>query len=184
MSQASWHALKCEAVQWRRAKNPARATECLMQALAITGQAADLIRETGTMQNYLADLYLQQGQLTLAESAIREALRNRFRLPVAEQTLAADDFIVLARILGKQGKHREAFDAASHGLAILRRQSGIDGRFLCQIQDMVNGLKRQLTRMEKHARISARNAREKNGQIRGAQSSSNEPAGTDSSPLD
>jgi hypothetical protein len=57
----------CAAVRWRRLKKPAQAIECLVQAIELTRQAPDLSRETGSMLNYLADLYLQEGQLAQAE---------------------------------------------------------------------------------------------------------------------
>src|SRR4051812_10661850 len=71
MAQATWHTLKCEAVRWRRLKKSARAIECLLQAIEMTQESPDLSRETGSMLNYLADLYLQEGQLAQAEATIR-----------------------------------------------------------------------------------------------------------------
>ena len=66
MAQAPWHALKCEAVRWRWLKKPAQAIDCLVQAIEMTRQSPDLSRETGSLLNYLADLYLQEGQLAQA----------------------------------------------------------------------------------------------------------------------
>src|ERR1700676_3945602 len=124
MAQATWHALKSEAVRWRRLKNHAHAIECLNRAIEITRQSPDLSRETGSMLNYLADLYLQEGQLAQAETAIRGALQNNSSLPHAEQTLGADDFMILAKVLSKQGRHQEAYEAGSQALASFRQQLG------------------------------------------------------------
>src|ERR1700730_1466367 len=113
MAQATWHALKCEAVRWRQLKNPAHAIECLIRALEITRQSPDLCRETGSMLNYLADLYLQEGQLVQAEAAIRRALQTNLSLPGPERSLGADDFMILAKVLSRQARHREAYEAGS-----------------------------------------------------------------------
>jgi hypothetical protein len=82
MAQATWQALKCEAVRWRRLKEPAQAIECLVQATEMTRQSPDLSRETGSMLNYLADLYLQEGQFLKAETAIRQACKPASVSPV------------------------------------------------------------------------------------------------------
>src|SRR5438270_10109925 len=103
MAQATWHALMCAAVRWRRLKKPAQAIECRVQAIEMTRQSPDLSRETGSMLNYLADLYLQEGQLAQAEAAIRRALQANLSLPGAERSLSADDFMILAKVLSKQG---------------------------------------------------------------------------------
>src|SRR6267143_2499333 len=95
MAQATWHALMCEAVRRRRRKQPAQAIECLVQAIEMTWQAPDLSRQTGAMLNYLADLYLQEGQLAQAEAAIRRALQTNLSLPGPERSLGADDFMIL-----------------------------------------------------------------------------------------
>src|SRR5208282_5294383 len=111
MAQATWHALKCDAVRWRRLKKPAQAIECLVQAIELTQQSPDLSRETGSLLNYLADLYLQEGQLAQAEAAIRRALQAHLSLPAPERGLAADDFMILAKVLSRQARHREAYEA-------------------------------------------------------------------------
>ena len=142
MTQATWHALKCEAVRWRRLKKPAQAIECLVQALEITRQSKDLSRETGPMLNYLADLYLQEGQLAQAEAAIRQALETNLSLPDAERTLGADDCMILAKVLSRQARHREAYEAGRQALAWYRKQSGTHDKFIAQIENMVAELRR------------------------------------------
>jgi len=141
MAQARWHALKCEAVRWRRLKKPAKSIECLVQAIEMTQQAQDLSRETGSMLNYLADLYLQEGQLPQAEAAIRRALQTNLRLPSAERGLGADDFMILAKVLSRQARHQEAFEAGSQALALFRQQSGTPDKFMSQIEEMVEELR-------------------------------------------
>jgi tetratricopeptide (TPR) repeat protein len=148
MAQARWHALKCEAVRWRRLKNPAQAIECLIRAVEITRQSPDLTRETGSMLGYLADLYLQDGQLAQAEAAIREALQNGLSLPAAERGLGADDFMILAKVLSKQGRHQEAYEAGSQALASFRKQFGTHDKFFGQIQEMVEELRHNVTASE------------------------------------
>src|SRR5437879_6209111 len=124
MAQATWHALKCEAVRWRRRKMPARAIECLVRAIELTRQSPDLSRETGSLLNYLADLYLQEGQLAQAEATIRRALQTNLSLPGPESGLAADDYVILAKVLSRQGRQREAYEAGCQALASFRQQSG------------------------------------------------------------
>jgi tetratricopeptide (TPR) repeat protein len=149
MAQPMWHKLECEAIRWRRlAKKPANAISCLLQALEITRQLPDLCLETGTMLNYLADLYLEEGQLVEAESAIREALQQRMKLPSVQQDLAAGDFMILAKVLSKQGRHREAFDAGSRGLALHKKSKYADPEFLGQIKEMVREFKQNLRQKE------------------------------------
>jgi uncharacterized protein HemY len=143
MAQAIWHTLMCEAVRWRRLKEPARAIECLIQAIEMTQQSPDLCRETGSLLNYLADLYLQEGQLSQAEVAIRRALQTRLSLPGSERGLAADDLMILAKVLSKQARHREAYEAACQALASFRQQSGTNDKFIAQIEAMVEELRRK-----------------------------------------
>lgn len=142
MAQATWHALKCEGVRWRRLKKPAQAIECLVQALEITQQSPDLSRETGSLLNYLADLYLQEGQLALAEATIRRALQTNLSLPGSERSLGADDLMILAKVLSRQAKHREAYDVGSQALVSFRQQLGTHNKFIAQIEDMVKELRR------------------------------------------
>jgi tetratricopeptide (TPR) repeat protein len=120
MAQATWHALMCEAVRWRRLTKPAQAIECLLQAIEMTRQSPDLSRETGPMLNYLADLYLQEGQLAQAEAAIRRALQSNLSLSGPQHSLGADDYMILAKVLSGQARHREAYEAGSQALAMFR----------------------------------------------------------------
>jgi tetratricopeptide (TPR) repeat protein len=143
MAQAAWHALMCDAVRWRRLKKPVEAIDCLVQAIALTQQAPELSREAGSLLNYLADLYLQEGQLAQAEATIRQALQKHLCLPGPERSLGADDFMILAKVLSRQGRHREAYEAGSQALASFRQQSGTPDKFLAQIQEMVDELKRK-----------------------------------------
>jgi tetratricopeptide (TPR) repeat protein len=142
MAQATWHALKCEAVRWRRRKKPAQAIECLVQALEMTQQAPDLSRETGDLLNYLADLYLQEGQLAQAEATIRQALQIHLHLPGPERSLGADDLMILAKILSRQARHQEAYEVGSQALASFRQQFGTRDRFSAQIEEIVKELRR------------------------------------------
>ena len=143
MAQATWHALKCDAVRWRRLKKPAQAIDCLVQAIALTQQAPELSRETGSLLNYLADLYLQEGQLAQAEATIRQALQTHLGLPGPERSLGADDFMILAKVLSKQARHREAYEAGRQALASFRQQLGAQDKFLGQIEEMVEELRRK-----------------------------------------
>jgi tetratricopeptide (TPR) repeat protein len=141
MAQATWHTLKCDAVRWRRLKKPAQAIECLVQAIELTQQSSDLARETGVLLNYLADLYLQEGQLVQAEAAIRRALQNNLGLPGPERGLSADDFMILAKVLSREARHREAYEAGNQGLALFRQQLGINDKFIAQIEEMVEEMR-------------------------------------------
>jgi tetratricopeptide (TPR) repeat protein len=150
MAQATWHSLKCEAVRLRRRKEVAQAIERLLRAIEITEQAPDLSRETGPMLNYLADLYLQEGRITLAETAIRRALQANLSLPAPECSAAADDFMILARVLSGQARHREAYEAGSEGLTLFRQYLGTHDKFIAQIEAMVEELRRN---RERSARV-------------------------------
>src|SRR5712691_7774415 len=129
MAQATWQVLKCEAVRWRRLQKPAQAIDCLVQAIEMTRQSADLSRETGSMLNYLADVYLQEGQLAQAEAAIRRALQTNLSLPGPDRSLGADDFMILAKVLSRQDRHREAYEAGNQALASFRRQLATHDKF-------------------------------------------------------
>src|SRR4051812_473255 len=133
MAQATWHALKCEAVRLRRLKEPARAIECLVRAIELTQQSPDLSRETRSLLNYLADLYLQEGQLAQAVAAIRRALQTTLSLPDPERSLGADDFMILAKVLSRQARHREAYEAGSQALSLFRQRLGTHDKFIAQI---------------------------------------------------
>src|SRR5260370_9151080 len=122
MAQATWHALMCEAVRWRRRKKPAQAIECLVRAIEMTRQSADLSRETGAMLNYLADVYLQEGQLAQAEAAIRRALQTNLSLPGPDRSLGPNNFLILAKDLSRQASHPEAYEAGGQALALFRHQ--------------------------------------------------------------
>jgi tetratricopeptide (TPR) repeat protein len=141
MAQATWHALKCEAVRLRRLKEPAQAIECLVRAIEMTRQSPDLSHETAAMLNYLADMYLQEGQLALAETAIRQALQTNLSLPDPERSLAADDFMILAKVLSRQARHREAYEAGSQALTLFRQRFGTHDKFIAQIEATVEELR-------------------------------------------
>jgi hypothetical protein len=91
--------------------------------------------------NYLADLYLQEGQLAQAEAAIRQALQTNLNLPGTERGLAADDFMILAKVLNSQARHTEAYDAGCQALALFQKQLGTHDQFIAQIEEIVEGLK-------------------------------------------
>jgi tetratricopeptide (TPR) repeat protein len=146
MAQAKWHALMCEAVRWRRRKEPARAIGCLVQAIELTGQSADLAQETGSLLNYLADLYLQEGQLAQAETAIRQALRIHLSLPGPDCSLGADDLMILAKVLSRQARHQEACEAGSQALTLFRQRLGTRDKFIAQIEEAVEELRRKRTK--------------------------------------
>jgi len=143
MAQATWHALKCEAVRLRRLKQPAQAIECLVRAIELTQQSPDLSRETGSLLNYLADLYLQEGQLAQAEAAIRRALQTNLGLPDHERSLGADDFMILAKVLSRQARHWEAYEAGSQALTLFRQRLGTHDKFIAQIEQTVEKLRRK-----------------------------------------
>jgi len=143
MAQAKWHALMCEAVRWRRLNKPAQAIQCLIQAIELTQQSPDLSRDTGSMLNYLADLYLQEGQLAQAEAAIRQALQTNLSLPEPERSLGADDFMILAKVLSRQARHGEAYEAGRQALASFRQQLGTHDKLIAQIEEMVEELGRK-----------------------------------------
>jgi tetratricopeptide (TPR) repeat protein len=143
MAQATWHALKCDAVRWRRLKQPAQAIECLVQAIDMTQQSPDLAREAGSLLNYLADLYLEEGQLAQAEATIKRALQTNLNLPGSERGLAADDLMILAKVLSRQARHREAYEAGCQALASFRQQLGTNDKFIAQIKEMVEELRRK-----------------------------------------
>lgn len=137
MAQPRWQALLLEGIRWRHRNQPARAIECLSQSVELSRQAADLILETGTTLNYLADVHLQEGQLAQAEAAIREAIHFRLLLPPAEQTVVAEDYLILAKVLHAGGRHQEATEFGSQGLAILERRHGRRHPVVQQIRDLV-----------------------------------------------
>jgi tetratricopeptide (TPR) repeat protein len=143
MEQAAWQALMCEAVRSRRLKKPAQAIESLVQAIEMTRQSPDLARESGSMLNYLADLYLQEGQLAQAETAIRGALQSNLSLTDPQRNLGADDYMILAKVLSRQARHREAFEAGSQALASFRQQLGTHDPFIAQIEELVAELRRK-----------------------------------------
>ena len=143
MAQAAWHALKCEAVRRRRQNQPALAIDCLVRAIELTRQSADLSREARVLLNYLADIHLQEGQLTKAEATIRQALQMDLHLPEAGDNPAADDLMILAKVLSQQGRHREAHEAASQALSLFRQEIGTRSDFIAQIEVMVQELRRK-----------------------------------------
>jgi tetratricopeptide (TPR) repeat protein len=143
VAHAKWHALKCDAVRWRQLKKPAQAIDCLVQAIAMTRQAPDLSRETGSLLNYLADLYLQEGQLPQAETTIRQALQIHLGLSGPDRNLEADDLMILAKVLSGQARHREAYEAGSQALASFRQQLGTRDPFLTEVEEMVEELRRK-----------------------------------------
>jgi tetratricopeptide (TPR) repeat protein len=143
MAQPTWHTLKCDAVRWRRLNKPQQAIACLVQAIQITEQAPDLARETGALLNYLADTHLQEGELEQAEAAIRRALQVHLGLPGPERGLEADDLMILARVLSRQARRREAYEAGRKALASFRRQPGAQKKFIAQIEGIVQELRHE-----------------------------------------
>jgi len=88
-----------------------------------------------------ADLYLQEGQLAQAEATIRQALQTHLSLPGPERGVGADDFMILAKVLSRQARHQEAYEAGSHALASFRQQLGTHDKFLAQIKELVEELR-------------------------------------------
>ena len=158
MAQAQWQLLQGEAIRWRRAKQPDRAIDCLTRAITLTKQSPDLARETGTLLNYLADVYLQKGGLLQAEITIRQALDSRSRLLASEQNLAADDLMILAKVLSKQERHREAVEAGSQALALFEQFCGADEEFLGQIRELLKQFRQDLAGVKASDRSLSRPA--------------------------
>jgi len=152
MEQPKWHALVCAGIRWRHAKQPARAIECLTQSIEITRRMPELREETGTNLNYLADLYLQEGMLTEAENAIRQALGMRLGSPGPGRDFAMDDFLILATVLSKQGRHQEAVEAGEKGLAMYRRFHGYFNPLVREVRQRVKELKQNRAQAKKSSR--------------------------------
>lgn len=155
MARPNWQSLQGEAIRWKFLKQYSRAIECLIQALEITQHSDDLLDETATTLNYLASIYLEAGQLAQAEAAIREALEKRSRLPADRQELVASDYMMLSTVLSLLGRHAEALDAGEKGFALHRKN--IDSpKYVKQIKERVEQLKRNLAEAEKRERRALR----------------------------
>jgi tetratricopeptide (TPR) repeat protein len=96
------------------------------------------------MLNYLADLYLQEGQLAQAEAAIRESLQTR---PAADPC-SGSDLMILAKVLSKQGRHRDAYEAGRKALRAFRQRVGTDTEFFRQTAERVDELRKKATHKE------------------------------------
>ena len=141
MQPPKWQSLAMKGMRMRHAKQPVLAIECLTQSIEITRQAPELFDETRINLNYLADLYLQEGMLAEAEAAIRQTLEMRPDSSGREWDQAADDFLILAKVLSKQGRHQEAVEAGEKGLAMYRRFYGFFNPLVREVRAMVKELK-------------------------------------------
>jgi tetratricopeptide (TPR) repeat protein len=151
MTLPEWQRLDGEAIRWKYAKQHARAIDCQIKALEILRELPAQVEEVGTSLNYLAFLYLQDGQLAQAESTLREALEWRLRLPAEQRHLAAEDYMMLADVLSKQGRHEEALEAGQHGLALHQSREPKNG-YDRKVKEVVKQLKRNLADAQKRER--------------------------------
>jgi hypothetical protein len=51
--------------------------------------------------------------------------------------------MILAKVLSRQARHREAYEAGSQALASFRQQLGIHHKFIAQIEEIVEELRRK-----------------------------------------
>ena len=155
MAQPEWLALTQKGMRWQRLKQPARAIECLTQSLELMRRESVATREIADTLNYLGMVYLHDGQMPQAEATLREAIESVHCLPLDQHHLAADDYMLLAESLSKQGRHQEALEVGEQGLALHRqRQSGRD--FVRKVKETVKQLKRNLADAEKRKRKAVR----------------------------
>ena len=77
------------------------------------------------------------------EPQILRALQTNLSLPDPERSLGADDFMILAKVLSRQARHREAYEAGSQALASFRQQLGAQDQFIAQIEELVEELRRK-----------------------------------------
>ncbi len=155
MEIPEWYTLKSKGMRWQRFKQPARAIDCLTRSLELMRKSAAPIIEIANTLNYLAFVYLQDNQLSQAEVRLREALECVSQLPTEQRHLAAEDFMMLATVLSRQGRHQEAVEAGQHGLE-LHQSRDPKSAFVKQIRERVKQLKRNLADAEKKERRSLR----------------------------
>jgi tetratricopeptide (TPR) repeat protein len=132
----TWRTLENLAIHHRVRGRPAEAIPYMEQAIAMTRGKSDLAAETATMLNYLAGLYLSEGMLDKAEATIRDALPRT----AADTTNYADNLLVLAEILHKQNRQREATDAGREGLRLVRQEYGWDHGYTVGIEKLLSHL--------------------------------------------
>jgi tetratricopeptide (TPR) repeat protein len=152
MEPPRWHTLAMQGMRLRRAKQPARAIECLKQSIEITRQLPELADETRINLNYLADLYLQEGMLAEAEAAIRQTLEMRPEHSGREWDQAMDDYLILAKVLSKQGRHQEAVEAGEKGLALYRQFHGYFDPLVREVRQRVKELKQNRAQAKREDR--------------------------------
>jgi tetratricopeptide (TPR) repeat protein len=130
---ATWHSLNTMAIHRRHDGDLTGAIASLQKAIAMTRDLPELARETSTMLNYLADIYLTEGSLDQAEETIRQALERT----VAEPLFFADNLLILAKILHKCGRHPESLEAAHEGLRIVRKEYGRTHGYTINVEALV-----------------------------------------------
>ena len=132
----TWRSLENQAVRRRHAGDPTGAIASLAEAIGMTRNDAELISETATMLNYLAGICLSQGLLDPAEAAIREALQRTAARPIDY----ADNLLILAEVLHKEGRQKEAVEVADEGLRLVRSEYGWDHSYTRGVEELLKQL--------------------------------------------
>ncbi len=91
-----WQKLDSRAISLRHAGRVAEAIVLLTQAIELARPNAALGAETGSMLNYLADVYLAEGMLTEAETAIRDAMHYEAE---PGNGITAANLMILAKVM-------------------------------------------------------------------------------------
>lgn len=119
-----WQELTCQAILLRRTGQGILAIDKLIRSIELTKSVPELAKRTITSLNYLAVTYLEEGLLVEAEATAREALRREHEEPNPPVTAFADNLMILAKALHRQGRCDEAVGFGKQALAIYRRYLG------------------------------------------------------------
>jgi tetratricopeptide (TPR) repeat protein len=122
--QKRWLELRAVASRHKLCGELRKAITCLEEALSIPDAINPLDRSIAF--NSLANLYLKIGDFQSAERAANEAivLETRWGDCGRETNHLADDYLILARVLEKQGRYAEAAELVGRSLVLAEGLGG------------------------------------------------------------
>lgn len=134
-----WLKLSSDATYYHRAGLTARGLDPMKEAIDLLRQEPKLADQLAVKLNYLANMLLAVGQLTEAETAVREAMQ----IEQGYGKLASDsNLMTLAKILHQQGRCDEAVRLGKQALALKGKYIDRRSEYYRQSKKMVESFKK------------------------------------------
>jgi tetratricopeptide (TPR) repeat protein len=131
-----WQYLRSAATYRKHTGDLEGAIKAMVKAISLTKTVPTLSKETATMLNYLADMYMDRNAIGEAEIAIREAVE--FSRP-SSPGLLGDNLLGLAEITRLKGEYREALASAEEARHLYQQQGHSYG--VARVEKLIERIK-------------------------------------------